>query len=191
MVTGRSFAATGRRIATLTALRDALDAEIKAERAQHTADALAEYAERGTKSWDVPAEPGGDVAAAFTVPVPKTTVSVTDEGALLAWASVERPELVETVDVPAVPAHQVRRPAGKALTSLTAAVRALPGGDVLLPETGEIVPGLRAERAPVRSTSLRFTPDGREALLSRWRDGLAPEMVSAVLPAIGPAGGPR
>jgi hypothetical protein len=51
---------------------------------------------------------GGDVAAWISMPQPTTTVSVTDEGKLLAWAQENAPHAVETVTEVAVTGELIR-----------------------------------------------------------------------------------
>lgn len=177
-----------RGIATLTALRDVVDAAIKAKRAEHTERCLEIYREKGTPTWHVKATAEGPNAAIYTVPVPKPVISVTDRAALLAWAKTERRELVETVHVAAVAEHDEERLAGKALTAYLDGLKMLPSGAMLDMETGEIVPGAEHKSAPPKSVSLRFPGDGREEFVSAWRDGLLDlEVRGADLPQIGRA----
>lgn len=182
------------RFALLNAVHLAIKAELDAERADHTADLRELYEDSGVKSMDVKL-PGGSKVATISLSVPKASTDVVDEAALLEWATESAPWLVETIHhpevpaytVPAVPAYDEHRLDREYLAEWVKGVKPTGSGEVVDPDTGEVVPGIThtAEGAP-KSFSVRYATDGRDDLARAWRDGELEHLTGgSVLPAIG------
>lgn len=138
-----------RRFVAVKTLADALDDAVKHARASLTKDLVTQYTDGDVKQTVVKIN-GAKVATA-TVGEPNPETTVTDQEALLAWATQNRPDLIETVDHPAVEAWTETRVKAPELTRLIEDSEDTGSGD-LTTEEGEIIPGLRhvAHPAPTR-----------------------------------------
>lgn len=187
------------RFALLKAVADAINDALAEERADHRDSLLERYDDEGTTSFDVRL-PDGTQVAKISLAVPKAATTVTDEDALLAWAKVNAPELVETEVIPAQPERTVVMPATdevvdeflhpKRVTELLARVKPAPGTDMVVdPDTGVVVDGVtHAPAGRPKSFSVRYSPDGREALAVAYRSGeLGHLTAGTVLPDVRPA----
>lgn len=108
-------------------------AQAKAVAARHretlTAEARAEYAEKGTApTWRIPN------LGKVILPISQAKIFVSDEAALAEWISFRNPEEIETVTTV--------RPRPAYVAALIAALIATEDDVVIDPETGELVPGL-------------------------------------------------
>jgi hypothetical protein len=145
-----------RKVALLTALKDAVEAELDAARAEARDVIIKAREELGVKSVEVTV-PDGEVVATVTVAGGGTAPSVHYDDVFLAWVKENHPsEVVESV-----------RPSfSKALLG-----RLEPAGDRYVdPNTGEVVAGIGG-RAKSEYISVRFKPAGREAIAEAWRGG--------------------
>lgn len=147
------------RLATLTALRDLIDAEVVNLRRGTTADLIELNETTGTHSVDVKLPTGERVARISLIGV-SAKPTVTDEDTFLAWVAEHHPTEVVTV---------VRPSFQKALLD-----RCSPVDDVTCVDnsTGEVVPGVTAHDPHRTSIRVTYTKgEGREAIASAWRDG--------------------
>lgn len=143
-----------RKVALLTALKDAVEAELDAARAEARAVIIKAREELGVKSVEV-TTPDGEIVATVTVAGGGIAPAVHYDETFLAWVKENHPtEVVEAV-----------RPAfSKALLG-----RLEQAGDKFVdPNTGEVVPGI-GERSKSEYISVRFKPEGREAIAEAWR----------------------
>ena len=178
--------------AFLKAVADAVEAELRRMRDDHTATLVEEWREEGSKSWNVRL-PGGPKVATITLSEPKATSTVVDEVAFLEWCEANRSDAVETATTPAipaveaVPARSYRRVAPKAQTALLAGFKPIPSGDLVDPDTGSLVDGVKhAPAGEPKSFSVRYETDGRDALALAYRAGELDHLASgSVLPQIG------
>jgi len=153
------------RTAVLKALRDAIDAELTASRADVLDGLLDARDSLGVKAVDVTL-PDGTKVATVTLTEPKARIAVTNEDAFVAYVAQRWPTEVETTTV----TKTVVRPAWqkKLLERLTAAG----DGDAADTETGELVDGVTAY-PPARpsSFSLRYADEGRDRIAAAYRAG--------------------
>lgn len=146
-----------RKVALLTALRDAVDTELEIARADMKHALLAAHEQFGVKSVDVDL-PNGEVVASVSVVPDKGVVAVSAVDEFTAWVGYAYPDEVETV-------IRVRPAFEKALLSrvdVTAAGVAVDSG------SGEVVEGVGV-RPKAGYVSVRFKPDGRVAVAELWR----------------------
>ena len=143
-----------RKVALLTALKDAVEAELDAARAEARDVIIKAREELGVKSVEVTV-PDGEVVATVTVAGGGTAPAVHYDETFLAWVKENHPtEVVEAV-----------RPAfSKALLG-----RLEQAGDKFVdPNTGEVVAGI-GERLKSEYISVRFKPEGRAVIAEAWR----------------------
>jgi len=183
------------RIALLKAVTEDIADRMDAEKDLHRTELVERYEDEGTKSFDVKL-PNGAKVAAISLSVPKPTTTVVDDEALLKWARDNAPELVTEAVIPGVPAHFVEAVPErvefvldrKRVTELLGRVKPADaaGGEVVDPDTGSLVEGVvYTPGAAPKSFSVRYEPDGREALALAYRAGeLNDLLVGTPLPAI-------
>jgi len=145
-----------RKVALLTALKDAVESELDAARAEARETIIKAREELGVKSVEVTV-PDGEVVATVTVAGGGTSPAVHYEDLYVGWVKENHPtEVVESV-----------RPAFT--KSLLGRLEA--SGDKWVdPNTGEVVGGI-GERSRSEYISVRFKPEGREASAKAWRGG--------------------
>ncbi len=152
-----------RKVALLTALKDAVETELESARAEAKSVIVKAREELGVKSVEVTL-PDGDVVATVTVAGGGESATVFYDDEFLTWVKENHPtEVTETV-----------RPAfSKALLS-----RVEQSGDRFVdPTSGEVVPGL-GTRSRSEYISVRFKPEGREAIAEAWRGGEIGELLA-------------
>jgi hypothetical protein len=145
-----------RKVALLTALKDAVEAELDAARAEARDVIIKAREELGVKSVEVTI-PSGEVVATVTVAGGGVAPAVHYEDTFLRWVKENHPtEVVESV----------RPTFSKALLG-----RLEPAGDRWVDSaTGEVVDGIGG-RTKSEYISVRFKPEGREAVAEAWRGG--------------------
>ncbi|WP_042176316.1 hypothetical protein [Streptomyces sp. NBRC 110035] len=147
------------RVVVLRVLRDAVEAEYRAERCAVLDGLRAARAELALKSMRV-TMPDDTPIATLTLIDPQPTVVVADEDAFTAWTAANHPGEVETL-------VRVRSAWQREFFARLAC-----SGPVADPRTGEVVPGLTVAPAPEpRSFSLRPVPGGTERVARAWRTG--------------------
>jgi hypothetical protein len=179
------------RFALLKAFADAIYSEIASNREIHTARLVERYMDEGTKSFDVLLA-GGVKVGSISLTIPKPTTTVTDPAAFLAWCGENRNEDVRWVEgrpavvVPATEGHYEVDP--KATTTILTESRPADDGAVV-DVAGVLIDGVTyTNGAAPTSFSVRYEPDGREALALAYRRGELNELASgSALPAIGAA----
>ena len=181
------------RFALLKAFADAIYTEIASNREIHTTRLVERYTEEGTKSFDVLLA-GGVKVGSISLTIPRPTTTVTDPAAFLAWCEDNRPEDVytnpgteaTTIRTPAIPPSRMVNP--KATTTILAESRPADDGAVV-DVSGVLIDGVTYTNGAVPSQfSVRYEPDGREALALAYRRGELNELASgSALPAIGAA----
>ena len=179
------------RFALLKAFADAIYSEMSANRADHTARLVERYTDEGTKSFDVLLA-GGVKVGSISLTVPKPTTTVTDPEAFYLWCCQNRHEDVRYIDgqpavvIPATEGHWEVDP--KATTTILAESRPADDGAVV-DVSGVLIDGVTYTNGAVPSQfSVRYEPDGREALALAYRRGELNELASgSALPAIGAA----
>ena len=149
------------RVAVLTAVRDAIDTQLRTMRQTVFHQLNDAHATLGVKSIDVTL-PDGTQVASVTIKKPKPRTVVTNTEALTEWVQARHPDEV----IPTV------RPAF--LTALLA--RFVPTsdgtGDVFDATTGELVNGVTAYPAKEPdSFALTWTTAGRGQVADAWRNG--------------------
>ncbi|MCP3770024.1 MULTISPECIES: hypothetical protein [Streptomyces] len=151
------------RVVVLRVLRDAVEAEYRAERRAVLHGLRAARAELALKSMRVTL-PDDTPIATLTLIDPRPAVVVADEDAFTAWVAANHPGEVETL-------VQVR-PAWKQEFLGRLACSGPAAGPVADPHTGEVIPGLAVAPAPEpRSFSLRPVPGGAERVARAWDTG--------------------
>lgn len=149
------------RLAALTALRDAIDTEVTNLRNGVTSSLLKAREELGVKSLEVTL-PDGTVVASVSVTQPESKLGVVDEQAFVDWVRANAPtEVVETV----------RSSYQRALLGRLTEV----DGRAVDEETGEFVAGVGRSAARPPYISLRYRPEGREAIGRAWAESTLPK----------------
>ena len=147
-----------RKVALLTALRDAVDAELEQARADMKGHLLEAHEKFGVKSVEVDL-PSGDVIAQVSIVPDKETVAVLSPAEFASWVAANHPEQMDLT--PRVHASFEKALLGRVqFTDSGAAVDA---------ETGEVVEGLGV-RQKAGYVSVRFKPEGRELVARAWRE---------------------
>lgn len=176
-----TFRDSNTRIALLTTLSAAIDAELKAQRADHLEVLLEEYERNGSKNFTVSlpdAEVGDDLGQIILKGTPEQIVA-SDEAALLEWALEHAPGMVETVTIPPQPEQTFQRIHANSLAALKKRV-------VRDPETGElrdgdlVVDGLQYRKpGKPNSFQVKLSEAGKERLLDAYRAGSLAELVAS------------
>lgn len=173
------------RVALLKAFAEWVETELNTVRAEHRDDLVARYQEEGTKSFDVKL-PDGTKVGTISLSIPNDRVDITDQTALIAWATSNDPTLVKTVDHPAVPAHTTVELDPKRFSEFLARVKTGSDGSVIDPDTGAVVDGLTHKPGgPPKSYSVRYTDDGREHIGTALRAGHLSHLIAGTPLAIG------
>ena len=156
------------RFLLMKTLSDMVKTETDGERAELMAELLEQFENTGTKSFSIQV-PGAEKVATFTIAEPKPGHKV-DAGELLAWCQSNRPDLVETLEHPMVPAwteHKLRPDVEKVITSEYKLA-----GDTYISDEGEPVAGVEYVPAGTpKSFSVRYEKGGQERVLEAWRGG--------------------
>lgn len=162
------------RFALLKAFADAIYAEIADNREIHTARLVERYTEEGTKAFDVKL-PDGTKVGSISLTVPKPTTTVSDEAAFLAYCVENRPEALRkiagspAVVTPATPDRIEVDP--KSATLILAFSKPADDGAVV-DERGVLIDGVTYTNAAApKQFSVRYEPDGREAIALAYRRG--------------------
>ena len=158
--------------AALKAIRDLVDGQDKALRADATAAYIEAYTTDGIKSLDVRWE--GEKVATATLSIPKPVpASVGDRAAFTRWVKANHPEAVEEVVTLEVD------PRFEAALLDTVQFRE---GQTFDCETGELVSGIRPPHTPEpKSYSIKFADGGADTLLQAWRQGALAEVEEALM----------
>ena len=169
-------------------LQDAVAKEVadimKARKAAHLSRLKAAAELTGAASFVVKAPWNGAKIATVSLRRSNTAEDfvTTDEGALLDWLEENRPELIETEEVPeetiVVPAHTKRRLSDTWRSTLREDVELI-GEDYIVKDTGEPVPGLGYRPEGDYSS---FAPSYDKK--SGGREGIIRALVSGQVPAI-------
>lgn len=166
-------------------LTDMVKTETESERSELMETLLAQFEETGTKSFSIQV-PGAEKVATFTISEPKPGHKVNSDE-LLAWCQVNRPDLVETLSHPMVPAwteHKLCANVEKVITSEYKLA-----GDTYITDEGEPVAGVEYVPAGTpKSFAVRYEKGGQERVIEAWRNGeLAGIEPGKNLPMIGGA----
>jgi len=176
------------RFALLKAFADAIYSEIADNREIHTARLVERYTEEGTKAFDVKL-PDGTKVGSISLTVPKPTTTITDEHAFLAYCVENQPEALRTIAgspavvTPATPDRVEVDP--KAATLILAFSKPADDGAVV-DERGVLIDGVTyTSAADPKQFSVRYEPDGREAIALAYRRGQLNVLTGgSALPAI-------
>jgi len=158
-----------RRVALLTALRDAVDGELEQARADMKGELLDAHEKFGVKSVEVDL-PSGDVVAQVSIVPEKESPAVLSADAFASWVAFNYPEQIDT-------SPRVRPAFEKALL---ARVQFTDSGSAVDVESGEVVEGLGV-RPKAAYVSVRFKPEGRELVARAWREQ---GILGTVMPAL-------
>ena len=120
--------------------------------------------ETGTRQVSVTIPDGPDIAT-VSLSSGEAAAKVTDDEAFTAWVIATMPSEVERRFV-----TEVR---GAFRTKLLGELTAAGGTEWADPETGVIheVPGVAIAPARARTHAVRFKPDGRDQVMTAWREG--------------------
>lgn len=176
------------RFALLKAVSDAIQAEMAANRAEHTARLVEKYQSEGTKGFDIRLSTGEKVAS-ISLTIPKATTTVTDSAAFMEWVADNYPDALRMVPgtpavvTPATPDRIEVDP--KAITTILAGLRPADDG-ALVDAAGVVVDGVTfAPGGAPKSFSVRYETDGRDALALAYRRGQLNYLADgSALPAI-------
>ena len=149
-------------------LSDMVKTETETERSALMDELLAQFEETGTKSFSIQV-PGAEKVATFTISEPKPGHKVKSDE-LLAWCQVHRPDLVETLSFPMVPARTEHRLRGDVEKVITSEYKL--AGDTYITDDGEPVAGVEYVPAGTpKSFTVRYAPGGQERVIEAWRSG--------------------
>lgn len=164
---------TASRVAILTALYDAIGAELKDSKAELNAELREAKEQTGAQKISVSIPDGTDVGTVSLVQ-PKAAAMVVDEKAFLKWVQATRPDEVARRFVTEV------RPAWQAL--ILKEITAAGVAQWCDPDTGELhdVPGV-AMQGRAAYTRMTLPDAGRAAIAAAWRDG---QLGATVLPQL-------
>lgn len=154
------------RTAVLTALRDAIDEEVRRLRSDTLTGLLDAREALGVKSLDVTL-PDGTKVAAVTLTEPSTRMAVESEAAFTAFVTQHYPDEIQTVT-------RVRDGFRKAFLD-----RLVDAGDndAADPDTGQVVPGITCyPPGKPRQFSMRFAKTGRQDVIDAWQAGALAEL---------------
>lgn len=166
-------------------LTDAVKTETDKARAELMELLLAQFDETDSKGFSVHI-PGAEKIATFTIAEPKPTHKV-NSLVLLDWCEEHRPDLIETVEHPAVEARTERKLRDDIEKVITKEYKL--AGDTYINDAGEPVDGV--EYIPAgRPKSFTVTyvggKDGAQRVIDAWRNGELPGIEPGTnLPQIG------
>lgn len=150
------------------AIADLVAAEVGDDRKDVFESLLGLHKATGTRSLSVTL-PDGEQVATVTLPKPSTSYKV-DKAVFLDWLKENRPDLVETVEHPAVGAWTEEVIDPKALDKLEAGVN---DGTLITPD-GVEVDGVEVVNEDPKSFTVTYAKagdGGRQTLVSAWRSG--------------------
>jgi len=147
-----------RKVALLTALKDAVEAELEQARAEMKGVLLEAHEQFGVKSVEVDL-PSGDVVASVSVVPEKEVAAVLSPPEFVSWVAYHYPDQIDT-------APRVHAAFEKALLGR---VVFTDSGSAVDSESGEVVEGLGV-RPKAGYVSVRFKPEGRELVARAWRE---------------------
>jgi hypothetical protein len=147
-----------RRVALLTALKDAVEEELEQARAEMKGELLEAHEKFGVKSVEVDL-PSGEVVASVSVVPEKETTAVLSPQEFTSWVAVNYPDQLDT-------SPRVHPAFEKALLGR---VRFTDSGVAVDEESGEVVEGLGV-RSKSGYVSVRFKPEGRALVARAWRE---------------------
>lgn len=167
--------------ATLKALADLVKDRLAEVRSQMQSGLDAAEKDSGTRQIAA-SLPDGTAVATLSLTDPKPEARVIDEAVFKAWVIDHYPSEIERRFITEVRAAF----ADKLLAEMTAAGTPR----IVDKETGELheVPGVSVKATRARNHSLRFKPEGRQAIAEAWWSG-AVEVPGVTSPAQLPAGG--
>lgn len=156
------------RFLLMKTMSDMVKGETDAERKELMEALLAQFEETGTKSFSI-GIPGAEKVATFTISEPKPGHKV-DPAALLAWCQENRPDLVETIEHPAVEAfteHKLRDDIEKVITKEYKLAK-----DTYITDDGEPVAGVEYIPAGTpKSFTVTYVKEGQQRVIDAWRGG--------------------
>lgn len=165
------------RTVVLQALADAVDAELKAAKAEQAAGLKQAKQDAGTRQIEA-ALPDGTVVAKVTLISPAPAATVTDSAAFTAWVRDNRPDQIKREFVTTVhPAF---------VTSLLKEMTAAGVPKWCDKETGEVhtVPGI-VMQPRAASTRTTWEKGGRDLVAEAWRAG---QLAGIALPELAVGG---
>ena len=164
-------------------MADMVKGETDAARAELMEILLAQFEDTGTKSFSI-AVPGAEKVGTFTIAEPKPTHKV-NSLALLDWCEEHRPDLIETVEHPAVEARTERKLRDDIEKVITKEYKL--AGDTYINEAGEPVDGVEYVPAGTpKSFTVRYEKGGQARIIEAWRNGELPGITPGKsLPQIG------
>ena len=173
------------RTALLGAMANLVKDANEAQRKRILEDLLGIYKDTGNKSWTITL-PNGDKVATITLNESPAEAVVTNSDALLLWCKSNRPDLVETLSHPMIPAWDEERLTPHAVATIAKEYK-LADTDYIT-DDGEPVEGVAFKPAPDPSkfTLSYVAKDRGKSVAQAWRDGFIPlELDDANLPQLG------
>ena len=177
-----TFRETALRGVVLKALYDAIKDEAEAGRTEILEGVLGLYESVGAKSLDV-SLPSGVKVASITLTIPKDKAEITNVEAYRAYVAEVYPHVPIIVPATAtIPSAFTEAWLGKLEFDAD--------GNALDPETGELVgfAALKPASSP-SSFSIRYAPQGREAIARAWQAGELGNLEGAMSPPALEGGG--
>lgn len=157
------------RLALIKAYADDLAGFLKDARADLLDDLLRRYDEEGTKSFAV-LLPNGQKVGQVTLPEAKAYDDVVDPASLFEWAEPKGGIITDVI--PAQAERNEKRINKAWLESLTKSAITTEDGQLIDPESGEVIPGVIRHPATVKTSfTVTYTKTGREELAQAYLSG--------------------
>lgn len=157
------------RLALIKAYADDLAGFLKDARADLLDDLLRRYDEEGTKSFAV-LLPNGQKVGQVTLPEAKAYDDITDPASLFEWAEPKGGIITDVI--PAQAERNEKRINKAWLESLTKSAITTEDGQLIDPDSGEIIPGVIRHPATVKTSfTVTYTKTGREELAQAYLNG--------------------
>lgn len=157
------------RLGLIKAYADDLASFLKDARADLLDELLRRYEAEGTKSFAI-LLPNGQKVGQVTLPEAKAYDDITDGASLFEWAEPKGGIITDII--PAQAERKEKRIDKVWLASLTESALETEDGQLIDPDTGEVIPGVRRHPSTVKTSfTVTYTKTGREELAQAYLNG--------------------
>lgn len=171
------------RLGLIKSFADDLASFLKDERAELLDELLRRYEEEGTKSFAI-LLPNGQKVGQVTLPEAKAYDDIVDPASLFEWA--EPKDGIITDIIPAQAERKDKRINRVWLDGILKSALETEDGQLIDPETAEVIPGVRRVPASVKTSfTVTYTKTGREEIAQAYLNGGLNELAAgSALPQI-------
>ena len=157
------------RLGLIKTFADDLAGFLKNERADLLDELLRRYEAEGTKSFAI-LLPNGTKVGQVTLPEAKAYEEIVDAASLFEWA--EPKDGIITDIIPAQAERKEKRIDKAWLDSIIKSAIETDDGQLIDPESGEVIPGIRRHPSTVKTSfTVTYTKTGREELAQAYHNG--------------------